>query len=139
MSEILSEFICHNCKKKREYYKKRIVREGRIGNLSYITEDGSTIFLEPIDLKDEVLLEKILKNDFTFFNYIPKFGKFEIEKFIVDELRNVIFVTHDLSHLFNTHILCEDIYISSERIKESLMSIFVKTSKDKNETYKLNI
>lgn len=139
MSSILTEIMCHGCEKKIQYYQKRIVREGRIGNLSYITEDAQRVFLEPIDLKDEALLEKILKNDFTFYNYIPKFGKFEIEKFIADELRAVILITHDLSPLFNTHILCENTYVSPERIKEALMCILSKTSNDKKETYKLNI
>ena len=79
MSEFLNEFVCYNCQRKWDFYSKKIVREGRIDNLIYITEDSPVIKLKPINLKDEELLAKLTATDFIFSDFIPKFGKFEIE------------------------------------------------------------
>lgn len=139
MSKITDEFVCYGCSKKIEFDAK-VSREGRIGNLIYVTtESHMNTFLKPI-LTDEEVFRKITSKDFKLQDYMPKFGKYEIEKFVLEELGKVIFSTNCLDDLFNTSVICEGTYIPARTIKEKLTStILTEIPAEKITMYKLNI
>lgn len=86
-------------------------------------------------MKNEELIDKINSHEFVT-DFIPKFGKFEAEEFIADELRKAIFITNDLSNLFSTSIIVDDGYsscfISSDIIEKELIKECLKKCRNSN-------
>jgi len=128
MGEIARCIICKNCNKITEL-ENTIIAEGITkSGIKYFTTTPKETYI--ID-KNYIPSNDLLKVNFTEFciNYIPSFGKFEIESFIAKELMTAIFVTKELSTLFNTTIMLEDFfsgtfYIKSEKLKEILLPLF---------------
>lgn len=141
MGEIARSMICRNCKKVIEV-ENSLIAEGRTKNgIYYFTTRPKESYL--ID-KNYIPSDRLLKINFTEFciNYIPSFGKFEIENYIAKELMSAIFITKDLSTLFNTTIMFEDaftgtFYITGDKLKEILLPLFdiKKTGKSYTCTY----
>lgn len=127
MGEIAKCMICRDCTKIRKVLNT-IISEG-------ITEDGIMYYVtkpDEIYLMDQFYTpsEDFLRNDLlkVCSNYIPKFGKYEIEYFIAKKLMEALLITNDLSYLFNTNIMISDIsgdiYVPSKRLKEKLLPLF---------------
>lgn len=140
MGSILDCFVCFGCNKKNEFLdNKQIVRAGKVGNLVYITTSSTEKNLFVPILSDDNLFAKIVEKDFKID--VPKFGKYEIEEFIAAELKEAIFSSNNLDYLFNTSIICDNIYFTAEKIKEILTkSLLVEEVSSGNvKKYRLNI
>lgn len=128
MGEIARNMICRNCNKVMEIEETLIAEGITKSGIHYFTTQPKETYL--ID-KNYFPSNTLLKTNFTEFciNYIPSFGKFEIESFIAKELMTALLITKELSSLFNTSIMLEDFfsgtfYITGEKLKEILLPLF---------------
>lgn len=127
MGEIVRCIICKNCNKITEL-ENTIIAEGITkSGIKYFTTTPKETYI--ID-KNYIPSNDLLKVNFTEFciNYIPKFGKYEIEYFIAKKLMEALLITNDLSYLFNTNIMISDIsgdiYVPSKHLREKLLPLF---------------
>ena len=127
MKDIASTIMCYGCEKQNI----PVIAEGRTTNglMYYVTHSKDNWILKD----NENLLRKEL-TEITFFDfcikYSPKFGKFEVEEFICEELLKALLITKDLTNLFNTNILfidvCNTTRILAPQLKEKLLTLFTQ-------------
>ncbi len=121
MTQISDFFACFGCTK-RESYRKDVIKEGISGGLMFVVKQPTVRYLlEPINLSDALLVQMIESENFVN-KFIPKFGKFEFEEYIAEELKKAIFFTHDLSELFNTTLICEGNILGPAEIGNGLQT-----------------
>ena len=105
--EMIECFACRGCKKK-EYFMKGVKDIGIRDDIMYVVRNCQERYiLESIDTNFSKRFVDFVNSDKFLLEFVPKFGKYEIEKFIADEFRKSIFISHDLTDLFNTTIICK--------------------------------
>ena len=94
-------------------------------------------------IRDNPNASEVKKNcsasDFIFM-YVPSFGKYEIEKFVGEELIKALFQTKDITDLFENDICCDDfpfetIKVLGKDIKEKVLKCFEKVGEDEGNIY----
>lgn len=118
MSEIRDLFLCSECKKCRE--ESKVIAEGRIENLFYITFAGDRNFFISTNQED---FRKTYPSLDKFRESLRVFGKFEIEDYVAKELMTAIFITKNLTNLFHTSLICENTRVDKERLADVLMGM----------------
>ena len=136
MRDIKARILCSNC----PVYNAKIKEEGERFRVEYV------VMLKPgerylIHDNTEVSWDEVMKNIREFnITYVPKFGKYEIEEFVGDCMRQAIFFSKDITDLFNMELLCDDFpynetRVTSATIKERVLKCFEIVKKEKNITY----
>lgn len=103
--------------------EKIIKQEGIKNKVKYKTYYSNVVYV----IKDnhDVSWDKIMTEYVGNFNYefVPKFGKFEIEKFVGEEMLKALLVTKNITDLFNTDLICDDSpYNVTQMFKEDIIS-----------------
>ncbi len=127
-NSIIELFVCSDCSRKRNF-ESNVKCVGKKGELFYaIKEPMREYDLEPVDFLSDKKLYDFLHSDDLIYHFIPKFGKFEFEEYISDELKKAIFVTNSLTDLFNTSLIYDGIKIDKDKIRERLNTILEEVS-----------
>lgn len=69
------------------------------GSISYVIVDNPNVSWDDI-------MNKYVKH-FTM-QFVPKFGKYEIEDYIGNEMLKALLITKNITDLFNTDLVCDD-------------------------------
>lgn len=99
-----------------------VIKEGREENVYYYTEHSKTWYIIESPSKESLRTMQIdeLKG------LLPKFGKFEIEHFFEKRFLDALLITGDMTDIFNTTVLCADLYWSCKFDKERVKEIFLE-------------
>ncbi len=124
MTGIAESIICYGCDKCK---KKEIIEEGIMydnDTLRYFVEEPKETY---IISSNYIPSQTLLKNN--LINYVPRFGKYEVENFLAQELAKILFVTKDLSYLFSTTIMVDNFMSKSsifngDVIKQRFLPLF---------------
>lgn len=113
-----------------------VIKEGREENVYFYTEHSNTRYI--IEEPSSEFFKTMHIDELTAL--LPKFGKFEIEYFFESRFLNALLVTHDMTEIFNTTVLCADSYWSCKFDKEDVKEIFLKrcftvTKEEENTIY----
>lgn len=126
MGDISRKIICSNCNLCDE---SKIIAEGMDENgvMYYVTRPTETYIIDEHYFPSESIIKKSIIDIANY--YIPHIGKYELEFFVAKELMTAIFVTRNLSNLFSTTIMVDNIYgtscyVSKEKLKETLLPLF---------------
>ena len=135
MGRIKRRILCKNC----PVLNTKVKEEGEKFRVEYIVLDTKERYLICDD--ESVSCDEVMKDRYKFIStYVPKFGKFEIEEFVGYFMQEAIYITKDISNLFNMELLCDDspfniTRVSSETIKKRLLQCFEVVKKENDVTY----
>lgn len=99
-----------------------VIKEGREENVYYYTEHSKTRYI--IESPNRESLKAIHTDELKCL--LPKFGKFEIERFFEKRFLTALLITGDMTEIFNTTVLCSDSYWSCKFDKELVKKIFME-------------
>jgi len=134
MSKLTEKLFCRNCP-----YLNGIKEEGKNFGVEYVIFNSEEKFyiVDNPDVTGDVVLEGIKK----FINiHVPKFGKYEVEKFVGYYMKEAILISKDITDLFNMELLCDDFpynttRVNKETIRERVMKCFDIVKEEKGVTY----
>lgn len=124
MGNTKRRILCKNCC----VLETHTIEEGEKFGVEYIVFKPEKRYL--IRDNENVSWDYIMKNIKKFQDYyVPKFGKYEIEEFVSYFMKEALFITKDITNLFNMELLCDDLpynvtRVSTETIKERLLKCF---------------
>ena len=132
MNDLARNFLCQGCPK----LKCEIEDTGSKFGVDYITFKSQKRYI--IEDNPDVSWNEIMKiRDEFVSNYVPKFGKYEIEEFVGYKLMEALFITKDITGLLNSELLCDDspfniTRIKQDRLKAKIMKCFYVLDADEN-------
>lgn len=122
MSSITDMFV------KKEELPFVVKEEGRVGNIYYlVAEDKENLYF----YDDRKFVINKFGNIQRFMEYFPKFGKFEIERFLAERTMASLVVTRDLTDIMNMTVMCEGVIFDKEDISKRLFDHFFEVKKRK--------
>lgn len=116
-----------------------VKEEGQKFRVQYVVFKSNEKYI--ICDNEEVSWDEIMRSRDNFQSlYVPKFGKYEIEEFISYFMKVALFISKDITDLFNMDLVCDDFpynitKISSDLIKERLLKCFEVVKKEESKTY----
>lgn len=108
----------------RNTIRPNVIKQGQETNVFYYVEES---FKNYIISSPSVEALKLL-NISELKDLLPKFGKYEIEEFFMNRFLTALFLTRNMTEIFNTTVYCNDfyrpVYFNSDSIKKIFLDIF---------------
>lgn len=136
---ILECFVCNGCTKKQDFLRD-VKSVGSNENISFVVKNSQTRYLlNPLTAFVGTAVHDFINSQNFIYEFIPKFGNYEFEEYIAMEFRKAIFITHNLTDLFNTDIECNGTILTSQNIACELQTKLLLVSTNHNTfTYDLD-
>lgn len=113
MNNLEMKILCEGCPR----LKWEIESSGSKYGVDYVTLKSNKRYI--IEDNPNVSWDEVMKNRDKFIStYVPRFGKYEIEEFVGYKMMEALFITKDITDLFNSELLCDDSPFNITRIKQ---------------------
>ena len=125
MRNEVARVLCYGCPKE----DIKVKSYGEKFGVNYVVTDSDHKYI--IRDNNDISWDDIMKKMEGFQDrYVPKFGKYEIEKFVCFYLKEALLITKDMTELFNMEVIHYDYWLpnvtrfSADVIKERLLKLF---------------
>lgn len=134
MDSLAAKVLCMGCDK----YKKIVEASGSMDGVDYVVLKSRKQY-KVVD-NPNISWDNIMQNRDKFIDtYVPRFGKYELERFVGHKIMEALFITKDMTSLLNSELLCDDspyniTRVSSDKLKERLLKCFDIMTEDGDNT-----